>query len=87
MDNNRENTVYCGVNLTQKQKETIQKIAKRNYRTITGQIRFMIDNWCRKFEENEKPEVSLGAPVKDIINKNELIKKEPEFYNHKIEEF
>ena len=87
MDNNRENNVYCGVNLTKEQKRTIAKIAKRNYRTITGQIRFMIDNWCKKFEENEKPKEQLNSPVKEIINKKELIKKEPELYNHKIEEF
>tara|TARA_Y100001938_G_scaffold47603_1_gene66316 strand:+ start:184 stop:381 length:198 start_codon:yes stop_codon:yes gene_type:complete len=37
--------VHLGLRLTKEQKTRIQKIAEQNYRSSTGQIRYMIDHW------------------------------------------
>ena len=36
---------YIGLKVTQSEKETLVRIAEKEYRHITGQLRYMIANW------------------------------------------
>ena len=51
-----EVTLYVGIKMTADEKEKIQDIADDNYRSVNGQIRYMIGNWERfeKFERSKK---------------------------------
>ncbi len=40
-----KNTTHLGVRVSREQKAKIRKIAAAEYRTVNGQLRFMIDNW------------------------------------------